>query len=286
MTQEKENIAAVAAALIFGNTRIVRSEKLADGGRDPEKMETYEITRDQIEKAIFDSCPEEKPLRKERLDELVNKLRAYWTSNDKAIALDSGTTTDHVAEKIKHFDILKDLDGLNNLTLFTNSRSIFATTGVPECNIKTIIIGGRQRHQTESISGELAMRCLKAWDVSFGMTIVGATGIDVSTLMLGSYNDEEAAMKQALLERGKIRIVVADITKFDRYSFKITSRFARLHHSSIDLVVIDSCPDMEKICPGYRTGIQESNLIRFLNFMDIPVLIADQIKQRRKNPSG
>lgn len=115
----------------------------------------------------------------------------------------------------------------------------------------------------------------------FGISIVGATGIDTSTLIMGSYNDEEAAIKQDLLARAGLRVVIADSTKFSRYSFQITSKFAKLHPSSIDPIITESAPDMDRIVPftADRCDGTLSDSDRLREFLPVPVLLASELKE-------
>lgn len=296
----KQAIAEVAAGVIFGNSEPVKSRKLY--GSDEEN---FNVTRRlilngiqrwmNVEAQSSDLINQGKDVlaeiatmrRRETATNVMEKLCQYWDWHDKSLALDSGTTTEAVARKIMSYKIPENSDGLDSVKVFTNSRSIFSMLGDPDCNLKTVVIGGRQRHQTESICGELARRCLAAWDLSLGMSIVGATGVDTETLIMGSYNDEEAAMKLDLLSRSKIRIVVADSTKFGRNSFQITSKFAKIHPSSIDLIIVDSVPNMNEILRQNRSEEElGEGAMLFRRLLPVPVLLAEDVfEYKRKGDS-
>ena len=222
--EEKRAIAAFVASLICG----FEKEDLLGNGVEAPLFHQEEI--------ITALTPDEGDKPKPE-DVVVAKVRSLWRATQRSFVLDAGTTTDEIAKKMS--SLMLPTKKFSHLQLWTNSRSIFQLTGLPDCQIKTVMIGGEQRHQTETVSGELAQQCIAAWDPRFSVSVIGATVVDLERETVGAYNDSESLMKAALLSRGGLRIVVADSSKFCRQAIDASASFSRISPEFVDLIVTD-----------------------------------------------
>ncbi len=165
-----------------------------------------------------------------------DKLARLWKTRLRSVAIDSGTSTDAIARALYPLEVPNSQ--FSHLDLWTNSRSIFELTGAPDCKITTIVLGGQQRQQSETICGELTKICLDAWNPSFSVSVIGATTID--RRVAGAYNASEGAIKGNLLSRGGLKILVADSSKFSDYPLEASSSFVEITPDFVDCIVTDS----------------------------------------------
>jgi DeoR family transcriptional regulator, fructose operon transcriptional repressor len=139
--------------------------------------------------------------------------------DDGAILLDSGSTPEALA---------RILPTDRELTVVTNSLPI-AIMLSDRPNLQVWSLGGYVRGRTYSAVDEWARRQLS--ELSVEVAFLGTNGLSVAR-GLTTPKPTEAAVKAAMVEAGKRRVVLADHSKFTRDSF---CRFARL--SDIDVVV-------------------------------------------------
>jgi DeoR/GlpR family transcriptional regulator of sugar metabolism len=252
--EKKDEIARLAAGIIIGPRSGARWKKVnpdKESDLTPRESEKHFPSKEQILKHLAREAGEEgsegkndksvKSPKQEAFSSLIKRLELYWGNQQRCIAIDTGTTTEAIIDKIKDIEIpSKDI---SHFHLFTNSRGIFEVTGRHDCSIKTVIIGGLQHKGTEAICGILSRLCIDAWNPNFGVSIVGATTISKNQdndYILGSFSDAESHMKSALLARGAIRIVVADSLKFHQISLGVISPFGILSRNLVDLVITDA----------------------------------------------
>lgn len=227
----KEEIANLATSIVCGFE-----------GKDDFIMYRLSAQNLLTEEEILGLFPRAGETRSEML-KLKQKLKAFWRSRIRTVALDSGTSTDAIANCISPLQSPNHY--FTHLNVWTNSRAIFQLLGQPHFDAKTVIIGGEQRYHSESISGELTKKCLEAWNPRFGIAIVGATWIDIKKGRLEAYNDSEASLKSELLQRSSLRVVVADATKFDNEISGGGSAFTKILPKFVDLIITDSQPCKE-----------------------------------------
>lgn len=170
---------------------------------------------------------------------IIRKLQDQaWRHLQRQIAVDSGTTNEVFCSEILS-GLALPRPALNRLIVCTNSRAIFNILGVPGVPIKTIIVGGQQLFQTESIAGNLAEQFLKATNLSFSMSFIGATVVDLRNMVLGGDYDADSAIKSELLSRSEIRVVMADRSKFMTGPYAAYNRFAMISPTVVDLIITD-----------------------------------------------
>ncbi len=276
----KMQIAELLSSLVLGFDRI----KVLQAGEKPPVFIQH-LAR--IKKALKFSKDGEKRT------ELQNKLEAFWLDGDRRLFLDSGTTTEIFADKFlsyfrmpmngidpKNEDELSDEQPVNKIEVVTNDRHIFFLLGEPEVNIKTIVVGGRQQFKTSAISGMMAERFLESNDIRAGMAIVGTTAVAVNknsrphqTSHFYAENDHVASIKRSLLKRAKIKIIIADSSKFHSQGEHADTRICSLSKEEIDLVITDKIFDDDEK--------ERQKTIQHFQQYKVPILDFDTIADAR-----
>lgn len=142
---------------------------------------------------------------------------------EQVVFFDAGTTTMEVAKRVS----------ANDVTLaVTNSPSIALELGTEDRDAK--LTGGTLRGRTRALVGPTAEGFMER--MHFDLLILGTNAIDVDGLM--TPNEDEARMKELMVERSTRVVLVADHTKLSEQS---VVRFANLE--DIDMFVTDQQPD-------------------------------------------
>jgi DeoR family fructose operon transcriptional repressor len=148
------------------------------------------------------------------------------------VLFDAGTTTARIAAKIP---------ADRQLVAVTNSVPIAARLGgLPAITVQ--LLGGRVRGLTQATVGEQTLRALDTMRVD--VAFIGTNGVSVRH-GLSTPDDDEAAVKRAMVRCADYVVVVADSSKVGREEF---ISFAPL--GSVDVLVTD--PD---ISPDDRAHI-------------------------------
>jgi DeoR/GlpR family transcriptional regulator of sugar metabolism len=188
---------------------------------------------------------------------LLDRLASFWGDSQRTLFLDAGTTTEYFAKDyLQHFPLpLKSMappgrDGIeepqvNKIEVVTNDRLIFYCLGEQEVKTKTIIVGGRQQFRSAAVSGRMAERFIKSNDLWAGMGIVGISSLCLPERReLSEYfyaeNEYLAAMKLLFLERSRIKIIIADSSKFKSSSEQGDTRVCEINKNQVDLVITET----------------------------------------------
>lgn len=143
------------------------------------------------------------------------------------VLLDAGTTAELVAER------LAERGAAHGLTIVSNAVPITARlAGVP--GIEVVSIGGRVRGLTAAAVGPAALAQLGALRVD--LAFIGANGLSAG-FGLSTPDEDEAAVKHAMIRAGRRAIVVADSSKFD---VEALTRFATF--DEVDGLVSEAAP--------------------------------------------
>lgn len=142
-----------------------------------------------------------------------------------AIILDSGTTTSRLLHLIPDD---------RELTVITDSVA-HALTLSNRINVTVMLIGGRVRGRTLATVDQWALDCLKS--VYADVALIGTNGISLER-GLTTPDQPEAAVKRAMLNSAKRKVILADHTKFGDDHF---ATFGDI--SEIDVIVTDTGVD-------------------------------------------
>lgn len=142
---------------------------------------------------------------------------------EQVVFFDAGTTTMEVAKRVSADEV-----GL----AVTNSPSIALELATEDRDVK--LTGGTLRGRTQALVGPTAEGFMER--MHFDLLILGTNAIDTDGLM--TPNEDEARMKELMVERSTRVVLVADHTKLGEQS---VVRFADL--GDIDTFVTEQGPD-------------------------------------------
>jgi DeoR family transcriptional regulator of aga operon len=186
----------------------------AHGGAVPPEIISVELSLQER----FRSHTEEK--------RRIGAAAAALINDGETVILDSGSTTQEIARRIK---------GKQNLQVITNGINI-AMELVGVRGIQVILLGGVLRDNSFSIVGHFAEDMLE--HLSADKLFIAADGCDLD-FGLSTPNLEESRVNQAMVRIAREKILVADSSKFGRCSL---SRIASLLEVN-KVVTDDKLPD-------------------------------------------
>jgi DeoR/GlpR family transcriptional regulator of sugar metabolism len=160
-------------------------------------------------------------------------------------------------------ELARSLRQRNRLTIVTNSPTIVCqlqrSTGV-----NVLCTGGDLQKDTFYFSGEWAQRALS--EIRLDKAILGVSAIDLE-YGVSTANHAEAQIKKMITRAAKMRIALADHSKFGTQSFAYVGPV-----SDIDVLVTDSGTDSK-----YVKGLREAGL---------EVVVADVQETRKARHKG
>ena len=156
----------------------------------------------------------------------LGRAAADLIASGESIVLDSGTTTEEVAQS---------LNGLTDLVVVTNGLNI-ASALADSDEIEVRITGGTLRRKTMSFYGPQAEYSLRHMRVD--KTILGADGLDLRSGVTTHF-EPEAALNRIMSDIAKQVIVVTDSSKAEREGLHII----RPHTEISTLVTDNGLPD-------------------------------------------
>lgn len=159
-----------------------------------------------------------------------------------AVIVDAGTTTGR---------LLSLIPDSYDITVITNSVE-HALASANKSNINTLLIGGRVRSRTLACVDQWAVDALSG--LYADVAILGTNGISLER-GLTTPDPAEAAVKRAMLNSARRKVVLADHSKFGDDHF---ANFGSIE--DVDVVITDKKTDVE--------------FIKQLGSVDIPVVIA------------
>jgi DeoR/GlpR family transcriptional regulator of sugar metabolism len=165
-------------------------------------------------------------------------IKAAELVNDGySIMADSSTTV------LALIDALRPRTGL---TIITNSVKLlneYAGAG-----FALIGTGGELRAHSFALVGHAACRMLESYNVD--LALLSCKGLDMEKSVMES-NEPEALVKQTMARQAKMRILLADHTKFDQIVFMRT-----LDYADIDYLVTDCEPNRAWVNFLKEKGVQ------------------------------
>jgi DeoR family transcriptional regulator of aga operon len=168
----------------------------------------------------------------------IGKKAAELVSENDSIILDSGSTTQEVAQNLLQF---------HHLTIITNALNI-ASFFVNKPNIKVVMLGGILKHSSLSLIGPMAEKGIK--NLYCDKVFLGVNGID-SKHGISTTNIEDAYLNQLMINISNEVIVVTDSSKFLNRSFATISPI-----TEIDVVITDSKIPKEELKNLQNVGVK------------------------------
>jgi len=145
----------------------------------------------------------------------IGALASTLIQDGETVILDSGTTTDEIAKRVKDRRLQVITNGVNVANELLGSRGVH-----------TIILGGTLRNDSASIVGRSTEEMLS--QLSADKLFMGGSGCDPDFGISGA-NLEEAAVNKAMLRIAREVILVADASKFDKRSVSRIAKFSEVH---------------------------------------------------------
>ncbi len=99
-----------------------------------------------------------------------------------------------------------------DIKLFTHSLRLASDAASANAAASVVLVGGEVRNLSHALVGGLSLEWLK--QLRFDIAFIAASGVDAEGLSTTELS--EAAVKQAIIERSKQVVLVADSTKWDR----------------------------------------------------------------------
>lgn len=157
-----------------------------------------------------------------------------------SLFLNIGTTTEAVAEELRHHE---------NLLVVTNNMNVARILlANPSCEI--VVTGGHLRRADGGLIGPLAAETLTRF--KFDLAVIGCSALDGDGDLL-DFDLQEVSVSQAILAHARDRWLVADHTKFARSA---PARIASL--ADLDAVFTDRTfpADLAEACRGWGTRVE------------------------------
>ncbi len=135
--------------------------------------------------------------------EAIARATAALIPNDCSVFLNIGTTTEQVAQALGgHKDLVVISNNVNIISSFIGSK-------VREL----ILVGGAVRQEDGAIVGEDAVEFIGRYKADYA--IIGTSALDDDGAVL-DFDAREVAVSRAILRNARMKILVADSSKFDR----------------------------------------------------------------------
>jgi len=154
----------------------------------------------------------------------IAKLARDQISDETAIFLDTGTTT---------LGLARQLTGFANLKLYTNSLKI-ALEASKHHGVTVFMTPGRMRKVEQDLVGVDTITYIQQF--YFDVAFMGAAAVDLTRGFM-DYEEDEARIRQALIKHSRLRVFLADSSKFGKTGNVQTTAF-----SDIDQIITDSAP--------------------------------------------
>ncbi len=169
----------------------------------------------------------------------IARACAVRIPEDSAIFLNIGTSTEAVATELIHH---------RNLLVVTNNMNVANILAQnPECEV--ILTGGALRRLDGGLTGDITKTAIRQFKFDIG--IIGCSAIYPDGDIL-DFDVEEVGVSQAILNRSRRKMLVADHGKFKRTA---PARIASL--AEIDMLFTDwaVAPSLEARCAEWHTKV-------------------------------
>ncbi|MFZ7093846.1 DeoR/GlpR family DNA-binding transcription regulator [Primorskyibacter sp. 2E233] len=159
--------------------------------------------------------------------------------NDISLFLNIGTSTEAVAQELRHH---------RNLLVVTNNMNVAnILVSNPECEI--IVTGGQLRRADGGLVGNLAAETIRQF--KFDLAVVGCSALDRDGDML-DFDIQEISVSQTILRQSRKTFLVADHSKFKRSAPAKIASLAEIDTFFSDVALP---PDLIRSCEGWGTEV-------------------------------
>lgn len=185
----------------------------------------------------FEPSIDDRSTKHSQAKALIARACVEEVSRGDAIFLDSGTTTQKIA------DLLDQL----HVNVLTNALDVAAAVA-DKPTIRHTLLGGQVRPMGGSLVGPIALDTLSRFTVN--IAFIGATGLTEDGISVA--DTAEAQVKQAVIDRARRVIVPLDSSKFGITDFVTVCSLER-----IDLVITDAASnEIQEICKSHRVELR------------------------------
>jgi DeoR family transcriptional regulator of aga operon len=162
---------------------------------------------------------------------------AARVADGQAVGLTGGTTTTEVARM---------LVDRQRLTVVTNALNIASELAIRP-NLNLVVTGGWARSESYELVGPLAERTLAG--LNLDTVFVGVDGVSFAAGPM-THHDVEAHTNQALMQRARRSIVVADSSKVGRTAFARICEIEDVHE-----LITDAAADHDAVAAIREAGV-------------------------------
>jgi len=181
---------------------------------------------------------EERRLSHRDEKEKIGTIAAALIPNSCSLILNIGTTTEQVARALTdHKDLTVISNNINVIQIFRNSQMR-----------DLVLVGGGVRQSDGAIVGEEAVEFIGKYKVDYA--VIGASSLDTDGSVL-DYDSREVAVARTILKNARTRILVTDLSKFERSA---PVRICSL--AELDYVIMDNPPPAEFQQAAEKAGTQ------------------------------
>jgi DeoR/GlpR family transcriptional regulator of sugar metabolism len=169
------------------------------------------------------------------LKKAIASAAADLIKDGATILINSGTTTYFTAVELKRH---------KNLNIVTNSISVAIELGAHP-TFRVILLGGDINAQYSFTYGKDAQEQISRYKADKAILSIDGICKDIG---LTTYHAEEASINNAMIERSRETIIVADSSKFDHESFAYVTDISKVNYWVTDsLLSKDSIQAIEKL---------------------------------------
>lgn len=155
----------------------------------------------------------------------IGRRAAQMIGEGESVTIDIGSTT---------MELARAIESSRNITILTPSLPV-AEELLERPNLQVMMPGGRVRPGERSFVGDVATEFFSRFFVDRLFLSIG--GLD-AVAALTEFNEEDAAVKRAMLSGAKQVVLLADSAKFDRVAFRQVAAL-----SVVDILVTDAPPE-------------------------------------------
>lgn len=204
--------------------------------RDLEYLEAqHVITRQHGTATLLNPLGRPSGSRRVRAIKAIAREAARYVVDGDCIFLNASSTALGILEYITARDV----------TVVTDSTKAMLLKTRP--NVSLLLTGGEIHPPRESMTGEIALNCIRR--ITASKCILGLTGLS-GDYGLTSATSQEPAANALMLERSKEHIIVADSSKLG-----VTSSFQFASTDEVDLLITDTDASDDEVADLESHGI-------------------------------